>query len=167
MRLAGHPLHPTLVHFPIALWTMGLGCDGAGWISGSKLGWTLGFWSQLVGTAFGVLALASGALELTMRSLPSPAQRSAIWHALAMGTAWCFFLLALAFRGGPEGAASPVAVATAALGFLIMVIGGWLGGQLVYRYGVGVTRIEPQEAVAERAKAQRKPYLWPFTQTKP
>ena len=27
MRVFGHPLHPMLVHFPIAFWTLGSACD--------------------------------------------------------------------------------------------------------------------------------------------
>jgi uncharacterized membrane protein len=51
---------------------------------------------------------------------------------------------ALLVRGGPDsprGSALVITLAIEALGLGLLLLGGYLGGELVYRHGVG--RIEP------------------------
>jgi uncharacterized membrane protein len=59
---------------------------------------------------------------------------------MAMCGAWLVVLVALALRGFPP--TTPVAIAAliaSAAGFLVMAYGAWLGGKLVYEFGVGTT----------------------------
>ena len=69
--------------------------------------------------------------------------RTAIWHMMAMVTAWIVFLIAMAvsLSAGANLDRATVRLAGAAcacVGFLLMGAGGWLGGRLVYEFGVGV-----------------------------
>ncbi|HKE93625.1 MAG TPA: DUF2231 domain-containing protein [Povalibacter sp.] len=138
LRLAGHPLHPLLVHFPIALWTVGVAADAAGWISHATLWWLISFGSQALGSALGIVAILAGFLEYATLKRVHAAQDTAVQHMMIMCSAWLLFLISLALRGLPEGQTpSPWATVVAAGGFVAMIWGGWLGGQLVYRFGVG------------------------------
>ena|SRR5437868_3345298 len=144
LRLGGHPLHPLLVHFPIALWTVAVAADVAGWISGQALWWMISFGSQALGVLMATLAMLAGFLDYLTIARHDPAQDTAVRHMMAMSTAWLLFLVSLALRGvratDLSAAAAPPGWATVAAigGFLAMALGGWLGGQLVYRFGVGV-----------------------------
>jgi uncharacterized membrane protein len=58
----------------------------------------------------------------------------------AVGTAWLGYAAALYLRrdaltgaGGPSTASLATSIASA----LVLGLGGWLGGELVYRYGAG------------------------------
>lgn len=140
IRLAGHPAHPALVHFPIALWTVAIGAEAAGWISGQPVWWQFGFACQALGVIAGLFALATGFLDFTAIARGDPARDTGVAHMLAIALAWMLFLVSLALRGLPPGEA-PSFGATAAViaGFVAMSAGGWLGGRLVYHFGVGVT----------------------------
>jgi hypothetical protein len=43
------------------------------------------------------------------------------------------------------------AAARAALGFCLMAVGGWLGGRLVYEFGIGTAREAPDAVITRRA----------------
>jgi uncharacterized membrane protein len=67
----------------------------------------------------------------------------ATWHLMLMATGWVCFLLALVLPISAQPAighslAQLAAAASAGVGFLLMSVGGWLGGRLVYEFGIGV-----------------------------
>lgn len=139
LRLARHPLHPMLVHFPIALWTATVALDGAGWFLGQPALSTVAFGSLAAGLAVALLAMIAGALDYAAIPKQHAAQGTAVSHMLAMGSAWLLFMVSLALRGWPPREPAPVwAIAVALLGFTVMAVGGWLGGKLVYGFAIGV-----------------------------
>jgi hypothetical protein len=62
-RVFGIPLHPILVHFPIALWVTALLLDVAALYAGPEPWWTLALWATVIGVLIGALAIATGLLE--------------------------------------------------------------------------------------------------------
>jgi uncharacterized membrane protein len=141
MRLAGHPLHPTLVHFPLVFWTTGVALDLGGLAAGRGWVWQLGFGCYALGVATAVIAMLAGFLELMQIPLNHPARDPAVSHMLAMSTAWLLFVLCVALRASSQATPPSVWAITAAIAaFLVMMFGGWLGRRLVYRFGVGVRR---------------------------
>ncbi len=140
MRLFGHPLHPMLVHLPVALWTLASACDGL-MLLGFDPAWPFGWWCLVVGLGAAVPAMAAGLADFVR--LPEPAVTTALRHMSLMGAAWTMELIALLTRSGgfvvtPQS--SGISMAAALAGFLLMTVGAWHGGQLVYRFGAGVTR---------------------------
>jgi uncharacterized membrane protein len=58
-----------------------------------------------------------------------------------MSTVWICFLTAMQLStstGLDRSTAQVGAVACAGVGFLLMGIGGWLGGRLIYEFGIAV-----------------------------
>ena len=140
LRLAGHPIHPMVVHFPVALWSVAVAADVGGWIWRDPVFWTLSFYSQALGDLGGAAAILTGWLEFTTILRASPAQDAAAGHMVVMGSAWLAFLVSLALRSYPPRAPSTIwPTAIAIIGWLAMAVGAWLGGKLVYHFGVGVT----------------------------
>jgi uncharacterized membrane protein len=87
------------------------------------------------------LAMIAGLVELRAIDDASEAMRVATRHMMVMATAWLCFMLALvltAAAGIDPATAKLAGVLSAAAGFLLMGTGGWLGGRLVYEFGVGV-----------------------------
>ena len=139
MRLFGHPIHPMLVHFPIALWTVATGAHVA---SAAGLAESLDMIAKFAnggGLVMAMLAMIAGLLELRSIGPQSGAMRVATWHMMIMATAWFFFLLALMLSVSTDPATAKFGpAACAVVGFLLMGAGGWYGGRLVYEFGVAV-----------------------------
>ena len=143
MRLWGHPVHPMLVHFPVAFWTVAAvayiaaaaGVEGAA--AAAKF-------SNGAGLIMALLAMTAGLMELRLIDSRSAAMRVATSHMMAMAAAWVCFMLALVMTISSGASldkqiAQLASAAAASVGFLLMSAGGWLGGRLVYELGIGIT----------------------------
>lgn len=127
-----------LVHFPIVFWSCALAADVAGLFTRASLAAELGFGTLALGCVSGLLAMIAGVFDLVDLPKDSPARDTAVMHLMAMCCAWLIFLVALALRGfPPKTPVSTVAQIASATGFLTMAYGAWLGGKLVYEFGVG------------------------------
>ena len=141
MRVFGHPLHPMLVHFPIVFWTVATGAYV--WVAAGaseSIAVTAKF-ANGAGLIMAMLAMLVGLLELRSIARDSEAMQVAIWHMMAMSTVWVCFLAAMLLSqstGLDHVTAQVSAVACAGVGLLLMGVGGWLGGRLVYEFGVAV-----------------------------
>jgi len=143
MRIFGHPVHPMLVHFPIAFWTVATVAYGLVAFGASEQAATLAKFSNGAGLLVAMLAMLAGALELRSIDSSSDAMGVAISHMMIMATAWVCFLLALLLSvstGLPETTARVVEAACAVAGFVLMAAGGRLGGRLVYEFGIAVRK---------------------------
>lgn len=142
LRLLGHPLHPALVHFPIALWTASLAADGAALATGASFWGPAAWWSLVAGLAVAVVAVLAGFVDYSRLPREHPAFRTATAHMLVMSVSVLGFLASALLREGPERAPDAAALVCSGLGFIALVVGGWLGGTLVYRFGVAVEPVE-------------------------
>ena len=143
MRFWGHPIHPLLVHFPVVFWTVA----AAGYVAGAaglhEAASPIAKFSNAAGLIMAIFAMAAGLLELRTIDNRSEAMRVATWHMMVMMTVWVCYLLALvvpiaAGAAMNQSTAQLVAVVGAGAGFLLMSVGGWLGGRLIYEFGIGV-----------------------------
>ena len=136
-RALSHPLHPVLAHFPLAFWLGSSVADLLALRSGDVVWWTIAHHAIAAGDLVAVLALLAGLLELWLRKLPSVAVKWVAVHASLMGCALLCFLVSLSWRS-----VTPPPLAAVVLSFVgsaIVLAGGFCGGTLVYRFGVGVT----------------------------
>ena len=93
--------------------------------------------------------MLAGVADYCLQEDGHAANETAVGHMLAMGSAWLLFTAALALRGWPPQASLPAVVLGIELaGFVAMVLGGWLGGSLVYRHGVGVETAAADPSIA-------------------
>jgi uncharacterized membrane protein len=138
LRISGHPVHPALVHFPIALWTVSLASDGAA-LATRVVFWTsVAWWSLVVGLIVAALAAVAGFLDYSRLTPKHPAFRTATAHVLIMTFVSLCFLASALLRPGPDVAPGVAALVCSGIGFVALLAGAWLGGTLVYRFGVGV-----------------------------
>ena len=135
--MAAHPIHPALVHFPLGLLLSATLVD---------VGQLAGLWAEprlaalLIagGLVGGLAAMAAGLYDfsrLTDAQVPH-----ALRHMAAVGTAWLGYAAALYLRRDAltgAGETSTASLATSIGSALVLGLGGWLGGELVYRYGAG------------------------------
>jgi len=133
--VAGHPIHPMLVPIAIGLWIFSFVCD-LFFLSGRPGAWpTVALYTMVGGIVGALLAAVPGFIDLL--SLPEGLKRTAIIHMTINLTVVALFAINAWMRfGNPESLRTPMILSAVALGFL--VVSGWLGGKMVYEYGVGV-----------------------------
>ena len=139
--MAGHPIHPAVVHFPFALLLTSTLADLAH-LAGFWREPRFAAWLMAWGLAAGLVAMAAGLYDF--RRLTGSQVPHALRHMGAMALAWLGYAVALYLRrdGLTVGVEAPLAsTALAIASALVLAFGGWLGGELVYRHGAG--RIEP------------------------
>lgn len=132
-----HPLHPALVHFPVACWSLAVGADVASLRFGAAAWqWSAGLLT--IGCAVALAAMLAGMLELA-RVPEGAALRDAWWHMGLMLGAFSLFAARLLLRLDHLQPLAPDALAFGldVAGFAALAVGGWFGGRLVYGHGVG------------------------------
>jgi uncharacterized membrane protein len=141
MRLFGHPIHPMLVHFPVAFWTVAAVAYVASAADVVESADVIAKFANGAGLTMAMLAMFAGLFELRSIDSRSEAMRVATWHMMTMATVWVCFLVALMLSistGLNRSTAQLATVACAVVGVLLMGVGAWLGGRLVYDFGVAV-----------------------------
>jgi uncharacterized membrane protein len=136
--VAGHPLHPMLIHFPVAALTGLLPVDIAHLFTLDDFWWRAGLWLAGVGALGGWVASIFGLIDLvTVREI-----RQKI-------TAWCHALLAVMMlslaslnwllRYQNDGDSMQFwALYLSAITAAMISLAAYLGGRLVYEHAVGV-----------------------------
>ena len=157
----GAPMHPIFVHFTIALTSASLIFDALGFFSGRASLTAAGGWT-LVGSALMTLATLSTGLTSAARApVEEGAARSFLRAHMALGFIFYGLLVAIFFwRVSLWQSGQGVSwVYLAALAFvsLVMTAQGYLGGELVYRYGVEVE--QAYRELPDRAAESPPPQL--------
>lgn len=153
-KIGTHPLHPMLIPFPIALFTVTFACDLAYWWTKSPF-WADGaIWS--LGAALVTAALAAGAgladfLGNARIRAKSDAWQHMIGNVLAVVLAVISF--GLRYRYGAADAILPWGLLLSTVVFALLLFTGWKGGELVYHHRIGMH----PEAPAESAAGERTP----------
>jgi uncharacterized membrane protein len=138
--------HPICVHFAIALTIFGFVLDWAGSLRQQTQWQQAGRLSFFAGVVAIGLAVLSGWIE---QELPRPAsafdaqvQNILFYHEyLGYGLLGFFLVLAVA-RLRMHDHLPTLFVILAALGLVGLIVQGYLGGELVYRYGAGVRAVQ-------------------------
>lgn len=140
----GHPLHPPLTDAAIGAYTVatGLGAlDALGGLGVYEGALANGWWLALVaGLVASAPAVITGLIDWFAIPRGTPIWRTATSHMVAMITATVFFAMA-AVRGHDhyvEGATEAGPLALTFVGFAFLTLGGWLGGKIVFGYGMRV-----------------------------
>lgn len=142
LRLGGHPLHPALVHFPVACWTATPLLYGVYLLGRDLAFWHYAYCLDGVGVAMALLAMTAGFMDLLAIPAGHAAQATGQRHMLLMATAWCIYTMVLVVC--PVGTAPSVTTAWLALGlslagFALLGLGAYAGARLVYDFGIGQT----------------------------
>jgi uncharacterized membrane protein len=139
----GHPLHPPLTDAAIGAYVVAcvFAVVGAlGWIedAAGKAAWL----ALLVGICAGVASAVTGLADLLTLPRPSDTFRSGAIHGSVMACASVLFVLAAIFQydGFHDGTVTTAGLVFTVAGFVVLMVGGWLGGALVFERGL---RVEP------------------------
>lgn len=154
--LMGHPIHPMLIPFPIALWVFSLVADVVYLWRGNP-GWAwMAYWILLAGCIGAVAAATFGIIDYFSIEDKKVAKYAA-WHARLNVLALLVFATSWFLRRGVDfsnpGGRLTLPIILSVVGVIAVGISGWLGGELVYKHGVAVS---PQNDTAARAEAKAR-----------
>jgi uncharacterized membrane protein len=138
-KLAGHPIHPMLVVFPLGLLISAVIFDVV-FLATGRSGFALvSFWNIAVGVLGGLTAAVFGLVDWLAIPKGTRAKTIGLWHGAINVVVVALFALSWLFRFS-----DPMRLPTTAAFILGLVaigfgtVSGWLGGELVDRLGVGV-----------------------------
>ena len=145
----GHPLHPPLTDATIGIYTfatvaavlskLGIAEEEA------AQGWML---ALIVGAIATAPTALTGLADWVRIQRGTPLFRTATAHLVAMLLATAFFLISIGagYSEGMDGAVPDGAFVLTLVGFLLLTVGGWLGGTIVFHYGMRVLNLVEEPA---------------------
>ena len=137
-QIAGHPLHPMLIPFPVAFLVSTFVCDVIFWSTRNPAWSTAALY--LLGAALVTAALAAVAGLIDFLGDERIRALSAVWHHMlgnvlaVVLSLWNWYRR---YEGGAE-AVLPTGLLISLVVVLILVYTGWRGWEMVYRHRVAV-----------------------------
>jgi len=138
----GAPMHPIFVHFTIALTASSLAFDALGFFLGVASLTATGGWTLVSAAVMTLMTISTGLTSSTRAPVEEGEARSFLRAHMALGLVFYGVLLAITLWRlslWQQGlGVSWLYLAAMAVVSLVMTVQGYLGGELVYRYGVEV-----------------------------
>jgi uncharacterized membrane protein len=139
----GHPFHPILVTIPIGAWVCSLIFDIATRVNsaGSKPLTDASYWLIGIGVLGALLAALFGLLDLVAIPRHTRALRMGLTHLTLNLVIVGAYIANFFWRHGSYDSASKVQVGQlvlSACAIALLLVSGWIGGMLAYRFGVRV-----------------------------
>jgi uncharacterized membrane protein len=147
-KIAGHPLHPMIVPFPIAFFVSTFVTDLV-YVNTGDPGWArASMWLLGAGISMALLAAILGFTDF-LGERRVRALRTAWLHMI--GNLIAVLLAAVSFylrvRDGFDAAVAPVGVTLSGVVLVLLLFNGWMGWELVYRHHVGVADTREAERI--------------------
>ncbi|HVS73636.1 MAG TPA: DUF2231 domain-containing protein [Phycisphaerae bacterium] len=141
----GHPLHPAIVHVPIAMWVGALILDilSLCGVGGNALVRTACI-AILAGLASTLLVVPAGIAEWTQIKRDKPAWTLALWHMVMNVCVVMLLIVSVILRLGSAWDATQVPMIPFTLnllGNIVLLASGYVGGRMVYDQGIAVARM--------------------------
>ena len=142
-QIAGHPIHPMLIPFPIACFVLTLLSDLAFWKSSNEFWSNASLWLLGIGLIVAALAAVMGLIDVfgdaQIRNL------SDAWLHAGGNVIAVLIELYNWYSRYEHGTAAviPTGLVLSVIVVLILLFTGWKGWEMVYRHRVGVTNQVP------------------------
>jgi uncharacterized membrane protein len=139
VKLFGHPVHPVLIVYPLGLLSMAVIFDILYLIFNNRLLPTASYYMIAAGVLGGLLAAIFGFIDWLALPNDSRAKNIGLWHGL--GNVLIVGLFAVSWflrRDNVDFVPDSLALILSFAGTALALVTAWIGGELVYRLGVGV-----------------------------
>lgn len=141
--ILGHPIHPMLVPFPIAFLVGMFVSDLIYWSTTDPFWAHASLYLDIAGLVMGAIAAVAGLTDFL--TINRAREHLAGWvHFLGNGTVLILALIrALLSWADPVASVLPWGIVLSAITTGALIVTGWMGGELAYRYKIGVIEEEP------------------------
>ncbi|HKR15058.1 MAG TPA: DUF2231 domain-containing protein [Pyrinomonadaceae bacterium] len=137
-KLFGHAIHPILIVYPLGLLSTAVIFDIIYLVTANPRWATVSFWIIAAGLVGGLLAAMFGLIDYLNIPSGTRAKRIGMLHGLINLGVVLLFAASWWLRFDLPEAPPAVALVLSFIGVGAASLGGWLGGELVERLGVGV-----------------------------
>lgn len=137
-KFLGHSVHPALIVFPMGLLLFVAPFDLTFIISRAPFWGRLSFWLCTLGVVSGVIAAIPGFIDFLSVPRGTRAYRIGLYHLFVQVAALGFFIFSWFTREFGDVNPHASAFILSLAGFIVILIGGWLGAELVQQHGVSV-----------------------------
>ena len=137
-KFAGHTVHPMLVVFPLGLLSTAVIFDIIYLMSGHSQWAVVAHYMIGAGVVGGLAAALFGWVDWLGIPSGTRAKRIGLWHGLTNGAVLALFILSWMLRRGNPALPPTGAIVAGLSAVVFAVIAAWLGGEMVYRLGVGI-----------------------------
>ncbi|MGL5832613.1 MAG: DUF2231 domain-containing protein [Waterburya sp.] len=144
VSIAGHPIHPILVIFPVAFLSAAAGSDIGYWLTEDFFWARASTWLIGLGGLSGIMAALVGIADFVR--VRKVRQRTAGWAHMSIN----IIVLVMTFINfglrldDPQTAILPTGIALSLIVATLLAIGGWYGGELSFRHKIGVIGADDQ-----------------------
>jgi uncharacterized membrane protein len=157
-----HPLHPALVHIPMALWPAAWIFDLISQFQADNIFVQLAFYAGLLGLLVALFAIPTGIADWMDIGREKPAWKLGLYHMVLNGIVSILWAINLGLRAGSAQTATSVPlglIALSGLATVLLLVSGYLGGRMVYAYGISVARLSKNKwrKIAEQGGAAVPP----------
>jgi len=136
-KILGHPAHPILIVFPLGLLATGVVFDIIYLMTDSPNFVTVAYWMIAAGIVGGLIAAPFGLIDWLAIPSNTRAKHIGLMHGAGNLVVLLLFIGSWWLRRDNDFPGAWAFVLSFA-GFALVLITGWLGGELVDRLGVGV-----------------------------
>lgn len=140
--IGGHPVHPMIIPFPIALWVFSLVADVIFLWRGNPVWRDYIAFYTLLGGIIGAAAAAVPGLIDWLSLKDREVVKIANWHARLNVIALLVFAASFYLRTSAGSTMVSgnhnIPFALSVFGVILITISGWLGGEMVFKHGVAV-----------------------------
>lgn len=139
VAIAGHPLHPLLVTFPIAFLTGVFATDLGYWFTNDLFWARASVWLLGAGIVSGIIAALTGMMDFL--KIDRVRKRRAGWaHMIGNVAALTLSLInwVLRINNGITEVIVPIGLILSVIVATLLAITGWYGAELIYRHKVAV-----------------------------
>ncbi len=157
-RIAGHPIHPMLIAFPVALYVVTVVTLIVSAATGDPFWYRAALWANVAGVVMAAVAAVPGLIDLLGLPRHSRARSTGIRHAAFNVLALALFVVSAALLYGQYDAAARDVTAPLVLSILGVgstLVAGWLGWTLVQTHHVGIQAGPGVEAEAGGGPGER------------
>jgi uncharacterized membrane protein len=159
VKFLGHPLHPIIVVFPLGLLSTAVIFDLLYLATDTVAFLPVAFYMILAGIVSGLIAELFGLIDWLQMKRGTRAKNIGFWHGLGNAILVGLFTGSLVFRQTPNAIPDTTALAFSFAGGALLMLTGWLGGEMVYRMGIavepGAHENSPNSLTGKPAKARK------------
>lgn len=138
VKVAGHPVHQMLIVFPLGLLSAALIFDVIHLITGNATASIVSYWVIAAGVIGGLCAAVFGLADWLGIPSGTRAHRLGVLHGVGNVCVVVLYAASWFLRRPDPGHPSIIALLLMLIGAGLVLVTGWLGGELVDRLGVGV-----------------------------
>jgi uncharacterized membrane protein len=138
VKLAGHPVHPMLVVFPLGLLATAVVFDIIYLLSNHPQWTVVAYYMIGAGIIGGLAAAGTGWLDWLGIPAGTRAKRVGLWHGVGNVLVLALFVLSWTLRRDSPDLPPTGAIVAALFGVIAALGTAWLGGELVNRMGVSI-----------------------------